>query len=193
MDFFSGYTDDQLVELLKSGHEEAFTEVYHRYAEWLYQFAWRILQDEDECRDAVQDVFVWLWEKRENHRITSLKYYMLAAVKYKLIRAIKRSKRRGEILSSLPEAPSAYTENSIELKELKEVIRQFTECLPRRAKEVFHLSREKYLSNREIADRMNIREKTVENQMTIILKKLRHTLNHMSYWLIFFYWFSYFQ
>lgn len=186
MDSFSGYTDEQLVELLKSDHEGAFTEVYHRYAEQLYQFAWRILQEEDECRDAVQEVFIWLWEKRRDHRITSLKYYLLAAVKYKLIKAVKRSRRREEILSSLPERPSSFTENMIELKELKAVIRQFTESLPRRAREVFQLSREEYLSNREIADRMNIREKTVENQMTIILKKLRHTLNHLSCWLSFF-------
>lgn len=186
MPSYKTYTDEQLIALLKGGNEDAFTEIYHRYAETLFTYAWNILKEEDECKDAVEEVFIWIWENRKNLRITALKYYLLAAVKYKLLRAIRNSKRRDEILSARPMAcvePSI--EETIELKELKAIIQQFTASLPPRAREIFQLSRIEYLTNREIAARMEISEKTVENQMTIILKKLRHTLGNLSFWSIF--------
>lgn len=186
-DHYNDYTDEQLLELLKNSDENAFTTIYHRYADVLYNFAWRILQEEDECADAVQDVFIWFWENRKKLEITTLKHYLLAAVKYKLIRAIHNSKRKDEIMAVIPPdtSHSSYVEEAIELNELKTIIRQFTESLPTRAKEIFHLSRNEYLTNREIAKKMNISEKTVENQMTIVLKKLRHILGHLSLWSIF--------
>ncbi|MGH2645567.1 MAG: RNA polymerase sigma-70 factor [Chitinophagaceae bacterium] len=184
-DTYNTYTDEQLLELLKTGNEEAFTEIYQRYAETLYRFAWNILQEEDECADAVQEVFIWFWENRQKLQVTVLKYYLLAAVKYKLIKSIRNSKRREDILSARPEKLSSYEEEGIELKELKAIIYHFTEELPPRAKEIFHLSRDEYMSNREIASRLHISEKTVENQITITLKKLRRTLGHLSFWTIF--------
>lgn len=183
---YGNYTDEQLLDMLKGSDEAAFTEIYQRYAIILYQFAWNILKDEEECKDAVQEVFVWFWNNRCNIQVTALKYYLLAAVKYKLIRVIQNSKRRDEILSARPLRAESSVEEILELKELQAVISQFTQSLPPRAKKIFHLSRQQYLSNREIASRMQISEKTVENQMTITLKKLRHTLGNMSLWSIFF-------
>lgn len=185
MSSYHKYSEQQLLDLLKNSDEKAFSEIYQQYADTLFQFAWNILKDENECKDAVQEVFVWLWENRMKLQVTELKYYLLAAVKYKLIRIIQTSKRKKEILSSHAPNTTFYVEEALELKELKAVITQFTQTLPPRAKEIFHLSRGKYFSNREIASKMNITEKTVENQMTITLKKLRHTLESMSFWFIF--------
>lgn len=182
---YTVYTDEQLVELLKANDRESFTEIYKRYAAILYRFAWNILEEDDECRDAVQDVFVWLWENRNHLQVTVLKYYLLAAVKYKLVRAIQNSKRKDEILSAHLETADSYVEDAVEVNELKSIIRQFTESLPPRAKEIFHLSRNEYLTNREIASKLHISEKTVENQITITLRKLRHTLGHLSFWSLF--------
>jgi RNA polymerase sigma-70 factor (ECF subfamily) len=185
MSSYKTYTDDQLLELLKGNDDEAFTEIYGRYAETLYRFAWNILEEEEECRDAVQDVFVWFWENRGRLHVTVLKYYLLAAVKYKLVRTIQKSKRKDEILSARPAIASSFVEDTTELNELKAIIRQFTETLPPRAKEIFYLSRDEYLTNKEIAAKLHISEKTVENQITISLKKLRRTLGHLSFWTIF--------
>lgn len=191
MSSYKSYTDEQLLELLQRSNEEAFTEIYYRHAEILYHYAWNILKVEDECKDAVEEVFIWIWENRDKLKVTELKYYLQAAVKYKLIRTIQNSKRREEILSTRTTLSQSYIENSIELKELKAIILQFTENLPLRAREIFHLSRYQYLTNREIAARMQISEKTVENQITITLKKLRRALGHVSFWSIIF--IKYFQ
>jgi RNA polymerase sigma-70 factor (ECF subfamily) len=183
MSTYHSYDDLTLLSLLKSSDDAAFTEIYNRYAEALYHYAYNILRDEDECTDAIQEVFVWLWNCREKLQITELKYYLLAAVKHKLARAIRNSKRKTEILAAHPLIQTSFEEDSLELRELKAVIVQFTNNLPPRAKEIFHLSRNEYLTNREIAAKMNISEKTVENQMTITLKKLKQTLG--SFWVFF--------
>lgn len=178
-------SDAELTVLLQEGDRTAFTCIYHRYAEDLYRFAFNILKDENECTDAVQDIFVWLWHNHKKLQITVLKHYLLAAVKYKLTRVIQNSKRKAEILAAIPVTDELFVDDSLEVKELKAIIRHFLETLPPRAREIFHLSRYEYLSNKEIAVRLNISEKTVENQLTISLKKLKISLGRMAFWSVF--------
>ncbi|MFA4871006.1 MAG: sigma-70 family RNA polymerase sigma factor [Pedobacter sp.] len=175
-------TDLELTALLKQGDRKAFNQIYHRYAEYLYQYALNILRDEDECTDAIQDIFVWLWENKKKVNVTILKAYLLAAVKYKLTRLIQSSKRRAEILALNPLQEEIFIEDSLEIKELKHAIQEFVLVLPERARQIFEMSRNEYLSNKEIALRLGISEKTVENQMTIVLKKLKTGLGKMSFW-----------
>lgn len=182
MDAYSEYTDQELTELLKQGDREAFNQIYHRYVQYLYQYAFNILKDEDECTDAVQDIFVWLWENRRKINVSILKGYLISAVKYKLTRVIQSSKRRSEILSLNPLKEESFIEDSLEIKELKQAIHEFVLGLPERSRMIFEMSRNEYLSNKEIAARLNISEKTVENQMTIVLKKLKLGLGKMSFW-----------
>ncbi|MBE9602222.1 RNA polymerase sigma-70 factor [Pedobacter sp. MC2016-24] len=179
---YSEYTDQELTALLKEGDREAFNQIYRRYVQYLYQYAFNILKDEDECTDAVQDIFVWLWENRIKINVNVLKGYLIAAVKYKLTRVIQGSKRRYEILSAKPLQEESFVDDSLEVKELKHAINEFVVALPERSRMIFEMSRNEYLSNKEIAARLNISEKTVENQMTIVLKKLKSGLGKMSFW-----------
>lgn len=78
-------------------------------------------------------------------------------------------------------------ESNAQVKELMQVIAQFADELPAQARQIFHMSRYEYLSNKEIALRMGISEKTVKNQINISLKKLKTTLGRMSFWVVFFY------
>nr|WP_295871348.1 RNA polymerase sigma-70 factor [uncultured Chitinophaga sp.] len=174
---YNAFSDAALLPLLKEGEVQAFNEVYARYFRLLYQYAWNILDNEEECSDAVQEIFVWLWEHRSTLEVTSLKGYLMAAVKYRLARIIQTSRRRAAILAANVELPTiTRIEEDIEVKELRRVITEFSETLPQRAREIFHLSRVQHLSNKEIAARLGISEKTVENQITIALKKLRSDL-----------------
>lgn len=181
----STLSDQELITLLKQGERTAFNEIYYRYSEHLYRFAYNILRDEDECTDAIQEVFVWFWNNREKLEVSDPKRYLTAAVKYKITRVIQSSRRKAEILAASPVIQYDFVDDSLEVKELKFVITQFIETLPPRAREIFHLSRNEYLSNKEIAERLDISEKTVENQMTISLKKLKVTLGKMSFWSVF--------
>lgn len=70
---YSAYTDQELTGLLKSGDRAAFTEIYNRYWQVAYRSSFRILSDDAACTDVVQDVFVWLWEHREQCEVRVLK------------------------------------------------------------------------------------------------------------------------
>jgi len=178
--------DQQLIARLKVGDRQAFDQIYFEHVDALYRFAFNILKDNDECTDAVQEIFIWLWENKEKLEITDLRRYLSAAIKYRLSKAILRSKRRTEIISSGYKNLETVEDSELELKELKNAIQNFLETLPPRAREIFHLSRNEFLSNKEIASRMQISEKTVENQMTISLRKLRLILGRLSFWTVLF-------
>ncbi|WP_293915717.1 MULTISPECIES: RNA polymerase sigma-70 factor [unclassified Sphingobacterium] len=173
------WDDSTLMTELKNSNQMAFNAIYFRYSGLLYRYAFNIIKDEDECSDVIQEVFVWLWENRTNLNILNLKNYLLAAVKYKLIRVISSGKRKKEILDKAVPVNESDTTNDLELKELQQAITDFTATLPVRARETFQLSREQYLTNKEIALEMGISEKTVEAQMTISLRKLKLYLNRI--------------
>ncbi|TCD01254.1 RNA polymerase sigma-70 factor [Pedobacter psychroterrae] len=179
------FTDQQLTDLLKRGDRHAFDAIYNRYAEPLFRFAYSVLKDEDDCRDAVQDIFIWLWKHKEDMKISFLKSYLFAAVKFNLASLIKQSKRRAEILEFAPKQSEIFEDHALELKELIYLIQEFVGQLPARSREIFELSRGANLTNKEIAKQLNISEKTVENQMTIVLKKLKVSLGKNSFWCTF--------
>ncbi|MDR2275960.1 MAG: sigma-70 family RNA polymerase sigma factor [Sphingobacterium sp.] len=182
--------DRVLLETLKKGNQLSFRSIYEKYSDQLFVYGYNILKDEDQCRDAVQDIFVWLWENRETLHITNLRSYLFSMLKFNLIWEIKKSKRRNELLSQnhFPLNDLSYDEFAI--KELRQVISDFMDSLPPKAKEVFQLSRENYLSHRKIAEHMGISEHTVRNQLATTLKKFKIYLSKISYWTIILFFFK---
>ncbi|MBC9929853.1 RNA polymerase sigma-70 factor [Chitinophaga qingshengii] len=176
------YEDSELLDYMKSGNEAAFDEIYRRHWHTLYHSAYYLLQEEAPAMDIVQDVFVWFWEHRDHLVLTTLRGYLLMAVRYKVANYFRHRKVRAAFAAEtvLLAREASDHEQELELKELKAMIARFTGELPERCREVFQLSRHEHLSNREIARQLGISEKTVENQLTIALKKLRVRLGSMS-------------
>lgn len=181
MGLFKAYSDQELVQLLVNNDQEAFEQLYERHWFELYRSGLHILKDADAAKDIVQDVFVWLWENRATLHITYLQAYLKAAVRFKVANYIRSGNIRHHFFDELarfPSDPSAPTgDERIELKELQQVIHDSVLQLPEKCREVYCLSREEGLSNREIAERMGISVKTVEAQMTIALKRLQTRLS----------------
>jgi RNA polymerase sigma-70 factor (family 1) len=185
---YSTYTDQELTALLLQDDEAAYTEIYNRYWEELLKSAYRILKDRDACMDVLQEVFVWLWTHRDSLVLNSIKAYLLTAVKYQVANFIRSSRVREAYVqhTALLQPDEAYEDDLLEMKELKAMIAHCTATLPGRCQQVFNLSRNENLSNREIATRLGISEKTVEMQMTIALKRLREKVKGHSAFLGFF-------
>lgn len=184
---YTELTDKELTTLLRSTHAEghaAFTEIYNRYWQMAYRSAYNILDDEEACMDVLQDVFVWLWKNHEGQNINSIKAYLLTAVKFKMLNVIRQGKLKEKAYTiALPdEADPADLQSDLEVKELMRMIDDFTDKLPSQAQQIFRLSRYEQLSNKEIAIKMGLSEKTVKNQLNISLKKLKTTMGRMSFW-----------
>ncbi|GAB3365626.1 RNA polymerase sigma-70 factor [Arachidicoccus ginsenosidivorans] len=182
------YTDQALLQMLNEGSNTAFEQIYLRYWKDCYNAAYKVLQDDAACMDVMQDVFVWLWENKQKVQPNNLKAYLLTAVKFKMLNVIRHNKINKAAIEHFKNsgASCSFIENSVELKELKLMLNQFIESLPPRAAQIFNLSRNGQLSNKEIAQRMHLSEKTVKNQIHISLKKLKSALGNLSCWAVFF-------
>jgi RNA polymerase sigma-70 factor (family 1) len=183
------YTDQQLIELLSCGDRRAFDCLYSRHWFQLYQSAYWILKDSDASKDIVQEVFIWLWEKRESSSIDNVSAYLKAAVRFKVANYIRSGNTRQDLFERLAKFRGAQVAATctelIELKELRKVIDETVGRLPNKCREIYRLSREEYLSNHQIANRLGISVKTVENQMTIALRRIREKLDlHLLFILI---------
>jgi len=177
---YNKLTDEQLVILLKKGDQAAFTEIYLRYAQKLAGFAASKLYSLDDARDLLHDLFVGFWEDRDNINISSnLQSYLFTILRRRIIDKIRKNVTREEyavMLQSLTTTPYSTTEQLVAEKDLKQQIQKALNDLPPRVKEIYQLSREENLNTREIAEKLNLSEQTVKNQLTVALKHLRQVL-----------------
>ncbi|WP_163715274.1 RNA polymerase sigma-70 factor [Mangrovibacterium lignilyticum] len=179
-------TDLELFSKLKQDDEKAFSELFNRYYSGLCLFAYGLLDDDQKTRELVQEVFVQLWEKRQQIWVhTSVKSYLFRAVKNQLINWINHKKVEQKYLDKLAsdEKDSQVDQYFVEV-DLHQKIEASIESLPPKRKEIFKLSREDELTYREIADRLGISVKTVETQMGLALKHLREDLKEYRHLLI---------
>lgn len=184
---YSEHSDQELVSLIRSGNHEAFNELYKRFYKPMFRFAYNIVDDKESCDDIVQDVLSWFWEHNTQHEITHLQAYLMTAVKYQVAKAIRRGKvRQHHLLATINNSSQAFSEDSLELKELQQIINSFIYQLPEKAAIIFRMSREEHLTNREIAAKLGISEGTVAVQIKRSLDKLRNSLGRMHFWLYFF-------
>ncbi|WP_316839823.1 RNA polymerase sigma-70 factor [Pedobacter gandavensis] len=178
---YSKHSDSELVALLRSGNRAAYTEIYKRYTAVLYSHAYAKLQDREEARDAIQELFTVLWVKREEMAIeTNLPGYLYCAVRNRVLNAISHRKVESTYFSQIQVNINEYesvTDYRVREKELSLLIEKEIACLPEKMREVFELSRKNNLSRKEIANQLNLSEKTVKNQINNALKVLRVKMN----------------
>lgn len=168
------------LKLLAEGNEQALQLIFNRYYKYLVVTAYNILHDDERAKDMVQEVFFDLWRKRAEVKVQgSLKPYLRRAVVNRAI-DVWRSKKRGgtweEITDHNFEAKETTAQQHLEAADLKRVLHIAVESLPDRCRQVFALSRFEDLTHREIAERLNISVKTIENQMTKALRVIRTVL-----------------
>jgi RNA polymerase sigma-70 factor (family 1) len=173
---YSAYTDQELVALLKQGDEHAFTEIYNRYWKRVFAVAVKKLGDFDEAKEVVQEIFISLWERREKVVVEGeLASYLSVSVKYKIINRLDKHYIRKNYIDNLP--ASAEVDNStqewLDFEEVKERLAKLVSELPEKCRLVFVMSREQGLSHKQIAEEMNISEKTVEAHLSKATKTLR--------------------
>jgi RNA polymerase sigma-70 factor (family 1) len=173
-------SDSQLIDQLRSGDQNAFTAIYDRYCAALYRTALRILQDHELAKDVVQEAFISLFEKANENTIRNLQAYLYQVVKYQCFMQLRSGKISDKHLSQINTIiASNELEEQLHAKELQLVLDESIAALPEKCREVFYLSRFESLSNKKIAERLNISHKTVENQITKALKILHVSLDKL--------------
>jgi len=159
----------------------AFDRVYELYSHKLYSFVFKILKNEAEADDIVQEVFVKIWESRhklDDHKL--LNSYIFTIAYNNSIDLIRKRINSNKYLEHLKNSSVIYsTPNSIgelEFNELSTQVEKLIANLPERQKQVYRLHKEKGLTYPEIAEHMGISKNTVENHMVKALKYLRSNI-----------------
>jgi len=177
-------SNKNLLDALKEGKEEAFEYLFLKYYTNLYSYAFRILNNESDAKECVQSTFCHIWDVRKSLNIhVSVKSYLYRSV-YNSSISIIRKKRVLEKYEEMglldlylygvvqnPEAEIRLLES-----ETRKAIQNSINSLPQRCREIFVRCRVMGYTHVEIASSLNISVKTVENQMTIALTKLREKL-----------------
>lgn len=187
----SDHSDEDLIKLMRADDRHAFNEIYERYWLKLYLSAFKKLRSADDAKDLVQDLFFSLWIKRYSLVVsTSLSAYLFTAVKYRIINHIESNIVKGRYLESLNKTLTEYddsTSAAIAADDLGQRIDGGIKMLSPKMREVFELSRYENLSVYEIAERLQLSEQTVKNQISRALKILRLHVRDVSAMTLFLY------
>lgn len=156
--------------------EIMFEEVFKSHYKRLHAYACTILKDEDNAEEVVQNMFVKLWEKKEKiHELQSLNAYMYRAVYNDCINHLRHEKVKASYRNYAVHTNSEMDNGtqSGKVHELEERLRQALSELPEQCRTIFQMSRFEELKYREIAEKMGLSVKTIENQMGKALKLMR--------------------
>lgn len=184
---YKKFTDEDLVELLKSGKDKAFDELYFRYRDILVRFVYLRMKSTAISEEIVQEVFTSIWERRKTILIQkSFAAYIYTSVRYMTLDYIKSHSITDqyiqEVLDKNTVSYSSHnaTEDFIYYEELQKAVDKATMLLPKKSKEVFILSRIKHYTNKEIADELNVSIETVKYHITYALKFMRTYLGEFN-------------
>jgi len=175
-------SDAELWDSIKKDDCRAFTMLFKRYWLLLYTTALHYTKDEQLAEEVVHDLFVTLWNRRQQLQIADFRSYLKAAARYEVLHQLKKRKAQLTFFGYLPETSEGAALNNgeehIRHQELENGLFQQLLKLPDRCREIFLLSRKEQLTNAEIAIHLGISKRSVENQLTTALKFLRSNMKN---------------
>lgn len=181
--------EKEILKLLKADDPRTVKQLFYQFYPFLCNTVFRILKDKALAEDLAQDTFFKFWEKRHSIDVqTSLKAYLRRmAVNEALyyLRKNKKFQKDTEVEPGDLGGATSTVEDTLLHQELEDKIGAAINTLPPRCQEVFRMSRFEDLSYKEIAAKLDISIKTVENQMGKALKILRAALKDYMHFFLF--------
>jgi len=171
--------EDKLLLLqLKAGSSDAFDALYEKHWENVYSSAFKRMNNTEQARDVTQDVFLQLWLRRNDVVIDNLSAYLFIAVRNTIYKWMEKEKRYLPITDLLIHLE--VSRDSADAQLLYHDFLNTYEALIARLtpsqQEIFRMRYHQDLSTKEIAERLNISRKTVQNQLGTSISQLRGNL-----------------
>lgn len=181
MSIYKTTSDNDLLLLLKQDDRYAFEELYERHWLSLYNVAYKRLKEREASKDIVQDVFADLWLKRNTKEISKLLPYLHTAVRYKIYTLLAKGHATTHFIEPFENmmASQFTADGYLADKELKSIFADWLQRLPEKRREIFRLRYIEEIPTRAIGLKMNISQKTVQNQLAIAFQNLRNLLGFL--------------
>ena len=169
-----------LFDKMKKGDKESFKFFFEAYYSDLCNYVNLFVRNESLSEEIIQEVYIYLWNNRGKIKINnSVRAYLFAASKNKSLNHIRNEKVRARALSKLADDVQGHVPQPDEImqeQEYHKMLSGMIDQLPPRCREILLLSRKHGYTNEKIATELKISNKTVENQMTIALRKMREQI-----------------
>ncbi|TKC07135.1 sigma-70 family RNA polymerase sigma factor [Pedobacter frigoris] len=180
-----GLNDAELWAAVKNNDAKAYNMLFDRHWSAVFTTSHKYIKDTEVCYEITHDIFLNIWNKRAQLNILSVKAYLSASARYHVYKR-KQGVRSLDIqyIDDYEQVQQRSVNNTaaeqFDYTELEARIDAQLSKLPNRSREIFLLSRKENLSNDEIAVKLSISKRTVENQITNVLKHLRFVLKQLS-------------
>lgn len=174
--YLSNHTEQDDLENLRRGCQEAFERIFRKYWYTLYKIALGKTQSHEEAEEIVQTILFTLWEKRETLVITNLSFYLQTAVRNNILNSIRSKitqRKYWEYYKHFVPSQNEATEQSVIYQDLNEAVEAAVNRLPEKSRKIFRLNRLEGRSIAEIANLLKVSEKAIEYHLTKSLKQLK--------------------
>ena len=174
------HIDYLVVKNLKQGDSKAFDDLFNKYSQRLYSFSLRYLKSEEDAEEVVQEVFLYIWEKRDGLNPDQSFNSYIFTIAYNMIRKyfIKRSRENAfkdeQLYVFLNEDNNL--DQLIDYKFLLQKVESIINSLPERRKEIFIKRKYEGSAIKQIAEELGISPNTVENQLASAQKQIQKEL-----------------
>jgi RNA polymerase sigma-70 factor, ECF subfamily len=166
-----------IFEKMVEGDQKALRFFFDKYYDKLCNFVNSYIHNPSIAEEIVQDIFIYFWENKENLNISySVKSYLYKSTKNRSLNFIRDEKKKKMIQDKIlndSSFESTPNESYLDSDQLRQIIDASIESLPPRCREIYYLCKNEHLTHKEVAVKMGISEKTVENQMNISFQKLK--------------------
>lgn len=179
--------EKEVILLMSNGDKKAYEIVFRRFYPKVHRFVFMLLKNKDDADDVCQIIFLKVWNKREKfNNIKDFDSYLFVLAKYTLINYISTKHivpiEIESISNQYADGLSPY--DDLVTKDTQLLIDMVVENMPMQRQTIYRMSREQNLKNEEIAQRLKIQKKTVENHLNIALKEIKKAV-YLVYFLPF--------
>ncbi|MBS1600545.1 MAG: sigma-70 family RNA polymerase sigma factor [Bacteroidetes bacterium] len=180
--------DIELWESFRRGNKEAFASLFRKYYGQMFLFGSKFIGEKQLLEDAIQELFLELWQSKSQTPVYSVKAYLLKSLKYKLLKLIKANDQRRALQDPNDSYFEWSHENFIieqqESEEKKQLMLMALAQLTNRQKEIIYLKYYQNLSYEEISDIMNINYQVARNLLYQSIKALKKIFSNAATLLI---------
>ncbi len=181
------YNEKELLLQIAEGNQDAFERLYRHYRNKAYTIALTYLTVPEEAEDILQECFLKLWYNRQRlTEIEAFDKYLFIVLRNMLISALRKTETQQKIIKQVQQTtvlqPGKLSGiEQAESARLQEAIREVIAKLPAKQQHIYKMSREEGMSHAEIAQVLQISDRTVSNLLSIILNQLRSALRAQGY------------